>query len=163
MCNIVPGCGFSTGACSNCFYLILQVSSNGVISFQSPIRFDQTMPLMGDIIVAPFWDDRVSQQSPVIVNYGVSDLFTEVSYFINDTFQHSFNPEIFFTVTWVLDYVNVLSVSKMDLLLEYNWASISEASELHTNCAKLMEILKLQATKSLETVYACWYIFIICR
>ena len=84
---------------------MLQVNTNGVVSFRSP--FFQLFPLpfplfTNDILIAPFWDVIDTSQGGQVLfrQTNDEDLLTEVGTAINDTFMVDFSPISLLIVTW---------------------------------------------------------------
>ena len=86
--------------------IIMQVSTNGVVSFGVPFyEFDsRPFPLSrSDImLIAPFWDDSSLLNGGQIL-FRLSDnqtLLNEVGSTINDTLEFDFTPTMLFIVTF---------------------------------------------------------------
>ena len=85
--------------------IIMQVSTNGVVSFGATFTafFPHPFPLStSDILIAPFWDvSNVENGGQVL--FRLSDnqtLLNEVGSTINDTLEFDFTPTMLFIVTW---------------------------------------------------------------
>lgn len=87
-----------------CIFL-LQVNTNGVLSFRSPF-FDfvpRPFPLStNEILIAPFWDDfNVLQGGQILFRQSNDgDLLTQVGTAISDAFMWEFSPTLLFIATW---------------------------------------------------------------
>ena len=85
--------------------IIMQVSTNGILSFGSNFTdyYSRPFPLSkSDILIAPFWDDSNVEIGGQVL-FRLSDnqtLLNEVGSTINDTLEFNFTPTILFTVTW---------------------------------------------------------------
>ena len=89
----------------------VQVSNNGVLSFQKPLPHTFSVPfpwpLEDDAIIAPFWDLYSSNKGTEIVLYGgvfyqystEESLLQRVGAMV-DVFECCFKPKLLFIVTW---------------------------------------------------------------
>ena len=86
--------------------IIMQVSTNGVVSFEAPFTNPSSRPFplstSDNILMAPFWDfSNVEYGGQVL--FRLSDnqtLLNEVGSNINDTLEFDFTPTMLFIVTW---------------------------------------------------------------
>ena len=85
--------------------IIMQVSTNGVVSFGATFTdsFSRPFPLStSDVLIAPFWDLLLIQNGL----FRLSDdqtLLNKVGSTINDTLEFDFSPTMLFIVTWNQD------------------------------------------------------------
>ena len=86
--------------------IIMQVSTNGVVSFGATFTeyYSRPFPLSStsDILIAPFWDDSNVQYGGQVL-FRLSDnqtLLNKVGSTINDTLEFDFSPTMLFIVTW---------------------------------------------------------------
>ena len=86
--------------------IIMQVSTNGVVSFGTTFNdsYERPFPLStSDILIAPFWDYFHHDENGRQVQFRLSDsqtLLNKVGSTINDTLEFYFNPTMLFIVTW---------------------------------------------------------------
>ena len=87
----------------------MQVSSNGVLSFQRPLPhvFSVPFPLEDDAIIALFWSNRDIEREQHIIRRGVfyqysteESLLQRVGAMVDD-FDCCFKPKLLFIVTWL--------------------------------------------------------------
>ena len=85
--------------------IILQVSTNGVVSFGATFYDYDLRPFplsTSDILIAPFWDDSYVENGGQVL-FRLSDnqtLLNKVGSTINDTLEFDFTPTMLFIVTW---------------------------------------------------------------
>lgn len=83
----------------------MQVSSNGILSFDYPF-FEYTprpFPLFSrTILIAPFWNDIITVRTGwIMYRYSeVEDLLAKVGTSVNSTFEDVFHPVLLFIATW---------------------------------------------------------------
>lgn len=80
----------------------LQIGSNGILSFGSPYNsfLNQELPVPGQVLVAPFWDDIDTRFGSGTISFEVQDsgyFLEEVSEFIRRR-----KSALSFTGTWML-------------------------------------------------------------
>ena len=85
--------------------LLLQVNTNGVLSFRFPFLdfLPRPFPLdSGEVLIAPFWDDFDLRQGGQILFRQTSDenLLSTVGVMINETLMCNFSPTTLFIATW---------------------------------------------------------------
>ena len=85
--------------------IIMQVSTNGVVSFGATFTDYDSRPFplsTSDILIAPFWDDSKVKIGGQIL-FRLSDnqtLLNKVGSTINETLEFDFTPTMLFIVTW---------------------------------------------------------------
>ena len=84
--------------------MILQVNSNGVLSFNNSFTFPsaQPLPIPNDILIAPFWADiNVELSGQIFYRYSNDTvLLSQVGANISSAFVTNFNPALLFIATW---------------------------------------------------------------
>ena len=83
----------------------MQVSSNGVLSFNSPFTRYASLPFplsTGDILIAPLWTDiDITVTGKVFYRYSNDTvLLSRVGTTISSAFATNFNPALLFIATW---------------------------------------------------------------
>ena len=92
--------------CSNVSYsYILQVNTNGVLSFRNPFFnfVPNPFPLnTNNVLIAPFWDDFDLRLGGQILFRETNDesLLDTVGALINEIFMWEFTPTLLFIATW---------------------------------------------------------------
>ena len=88
----------------------VQVSGNGVLSFQQPLPYTASvpLPLEDDVIIAPFWDMTYYYTGTVSYRYSTEESLLQLVGAMVDDFECCFKPKLLFIVTWlrIFDFIN---------------------------------------------------------
>ena len=83
--------------------IIMQVSTNGVVSFGSALNYYSSRPFpLRYAIIAPFWDlSNVENGGHILFRLSENQtLLNQVGSIINDHLEYDFTPTMLLIVTW---------------------------------------------------------------